>query len=195
MTADRKISSFDESGYFFGPLESVSYGELERQTELWFTEETIWPANLHERFAPPISAMLTTILQEAVLAKAAFIHIEPRGREYLVRYRIGDKLWEANAYPSYKCPSLYARLKAVSGINIAERRVPQFGRFLYQSQYTLHEMRLSTVPTRLGEAFVINVLLYMGKGDYSTERHTLLDPLTQEDILTQIGELQKGTTE
>lgn len=195
MTEDDTVSSFDESGYFFGPLQFVSAGGLEQETKEWYTEAESWPAEMRHRSAPPASLILMTILQEAVLAKAAFIHIAPRRYEYLVRYRVGNKLWEANAFPAQKCAALYARFKRMSGVNIAERRVPQFGRFLYWSAFSLHEMRLSSIPIQQGEAFVINVLPYVGKGDYTAKRHEWLDQLTAEDVLAQIHEMQKGTTE
>lgn len=163
MTEDDTVSSFDESGYFFGPLQLLALGELQRETQEWYITAENWPANLHQRSIPSTSEMLMTILQEAILAEASFIHIDPSRYEYLIRYRIGGKLWETNAYPKYKCSGLSARLKRFSGINIAERRVPQFGRFLYWSAFSLHEMRLSSIPTQQGEVFVINVLPYVGQ--------------------------------
>ena len=77
-------------------------------------------------------------------------------------------------------------------VNIAERRVPQFGRSLYEQSGSLYELRLSSIPAQFGEAFVINILPQMGRGDYAVDRHEWQDKMTVEDVMAQIQAARQG---
>ena len=182
MAEGIKVSSFDESGYFGGPPKIIFLDNLEREAD----EGDEWVASLSNRYGISIFRILLTTLQEAVLAKALFIHIHPGRFEVVIRYRIGGRLWEANAFPLHTYAPFCARLKIMFNVNIAERRVPQFGRLLYEQSSLLYELRMSSIPTRQGEAFVINILQRTGRGDYAVDRHERQDQMTVEDVLAQI---------
>ncbi len=191
MVEKDKVSSFDESGYFKGQAKIISSGSLAKEAD----EQDQLLAALPSGSEISVARILLTVLQEAVLAKASYVHIHPHELEFIVKYRTVDRLWEANAFPLYIYWPFVARLKMISSINIAERRLPQFGRFLYEHSAFLYEFRLSSIPTRLGEAFILNVLTYAGQGDYSVDRHQWLDNLSRKEVLAQINALQQGKPE
>ncbi len=134
MADDDKISSFDESGYFKGRCQLVSSENLAQEAD----EQDRYLAGIPNGSEISVKRVLLTVLQEAVLDETSYIHIQAiRGRstrrgEFIVRHRIGGKLWEVNAFPLHIYAPFCASLKIISGVNIAERRVPQFGRFLYE---------------------------------------------------------------
>ncbi len=191
MADNSKVSSFNESGYFKGRCQLISSDNLAREADEWDKEQE---GQLGET-VQPINRILLAVLHDAVLAEANYIHINPmrvgseRWSEFLIRYRLGSKLWEANAFPTHVYAPFCARLKIISSVNIAERRLPQFGRFLWEQSHVVYEMRLSSIPTQLGEAFVINILQNYGSGSYTEERHEWLDELVADEIYASI--LQK----
>ena len=188
MAEENNFSSFDEGGYFKGHCQIVFSDNLTREAE----KQDEYLASIPNGSEVSVGRVLLTILQEAVLDQASFIHIQAnRGRstrrgEFLVRHRIDGKLWEVNAFPIHVYAPFCARLKIISGVNIAERRVPQFGRFLYEQFNVFYEMRLSSIPTQYGETFVINVLKTIGQGNYTEDRHEWLDNLIAEEIYASI---------
>ncbi len=188
MADDGAISSFDESGYTRGPCKIVFSAALAREAE----EQDVYLAGLPNGAEVSVGRALLTVLQEAVLSRASYIHInavKPMNKwrgEFRVRHRIGSKLWQVSAFPIQTYAAFCARLKMISSINIAERRVPQFARFCWVQAGASYEMRLSSIPTQFGEKFVINVSQIMGHGDYTEERHQWLDQLSMDDILAQL---------
>ncbi len=191
MADGDKVSSFNESGYFRGPPKIIFSDNLEREAD----EGDEWVASLPNGYGISVFRILLVTLQEAVLAKASFIHIHPGHFEVVIRYRIDGRLWEANAFPLHTYAPFCARLKIISNVNIAERRIPQFGRFLYEQSSLLYELRMSSIPTQSGEAFVINILPQMGRGDYAVERHEWQDQMTAEEVLALIHTAQQGKPE
>lgn len=192
MADNDKVSSFNESGYFRGPLKIIFSDNLEREAD----EQDKWLASIPNGSGISVGRILLTILQEAVLAKASYIHIDPRQSEFFIRYRIGDRLWEANAFPMYPSYSAFcARLKRIFSVNIAERRIPQFGRLLYEQEGFLYELRMCSIPTQIGETFVINIVQQSGHGDYTAERHQELDQMSLEEIYTRILTKRQERTE
>ena len=177
-----EVSSFDESGYHGGPFGIIFSSSLAREAD----EQDEWLASMGNGSKISTTRILLTLLQGAVLAKATYIHIHPRRFEFVVRYRVGNRLWEASASPLNVYWPFCGRLKMLFNINIAERRVPQFGRSIYEQSGSLYELRLSSIPVQFGEAFVINVLPQMGQGDYAVDRHEWQDKMTVEDVMAQI---------
>lgn len=191
MADDDKVSSFDESGYLRGSPKIVFSANLEREAD----EADKWLSSIPNGSEISVSRILLTVLQEAILAGASFIHIHPTWSEFAIRYRIGSRLLEANAFPKHVYAPFCARIKIISSVNIAERRVPQFGRFLYEQSGFLYELRMCSIPTQQGEAFVINLLQQKGRGDYAVERHEWQDQMTAEDVLALIHTAQQRKSE
>lgn len=106
----------------------------------------------------PAVRLVDSIIKEAIPFKASDIHIEPFEKIVKVRYRIDGDLQERADFPIESYASICARLKILSGLNIAERRVPQDGRINLVINGTEYDFRVSTLPTVYGEKFVIRIL-------------------------------------
>ena len=106
----------------------------------------------------PAVRLVDSIIKEAIPFRASDIHIEPLEKSVKVRYRIDGDLQERAMFPLESYPAICARLKILSGINIAERRIPQDGRINMAINGTEYDFRVSTLPTVHGEKFVIRVL-------------------------------------
>ncbi|MEP6755092.1 MAG: type II secretion system ATPase GspE [Chthonomonadales bacterium] len=102
--------------------------------------------------------MVNLILNQAIQDRASDIHIEPFERELRVRYRIDGVLHEVNAPPKKYHPAIVSRIKILSDMNIAERRLPQDGRMRIRQSGRQIDLRISTVPTLYGESAVMRIL-------------------------------------
>ena len=106
----------------------------------------------------PAVRLVDSIIKEAVPFRASDIHIEPFEKAVKVRYRIDGDLQVRAEFPIESYAAICARLKILSGISIAERRIPQDGRISMTINGTDYDFRVSTLPTVYGEKFVIRVL-------------------------------------
>ena len=106
----------------------------------------------------PVIKMVNQIIQRAVSSKASDIHIEPFEHVLKIRYRV-DGLLRETEHPSINmAPALISRIKIMANLNIAERRLPQDGRFKVRIHGSTLDMRVSTVPTLHGESMVLRLL-------------------------------------
>lgn len=106
----------------------------------------------------PIIRFVDLVLQEAVKAKASDIHFEPFEDQFRLRYRIDGSLYEMAPPPKNLAPAVIARVKVLSSLNIAERRVPQDGRIKTTISGRSIDLRVSTLPTQFGESVVLRIL-------------------------------------
>ncbi|MFW1677728.1 type II secretion system ATPase GspE [Pontibacter sp. JAM-7] len=106
----------------------------------------------------PVIRLVNLILQRAVESRASDIHIEPFEDCLKVRYRIDGVLQEGEAPPVKMSPAVISRIKIMSRLNIAERRLPQDGRIELRLQGKDLDVRVSTVPTMHGESVVMRLL-------------------------------------
>lgn len=106
----------------------------------------------------PSVRLVDSIIKEAIPFRASDIHIEPFEKAVKVRYRIDGDLQVRAEFPIESYPAICARLKILSGISIAERRIPQDGRISMTINGTDYDFRVSTLPTIYGEKFVIRIL-------------------------------------
>ncbi|KKN47618.1 hypothetical protein LCGC14_0661240, partial [marine sediment metagenome] len=107
----------------------------------------------------PIVRFINGILTHAIKSGASDIHFEPYEKKYRVRIRIDGILQEAQAAPVNLGGRIAARLKVLSRLNIAERRVPQDGRMrLKLSNTKTIDFRVNTCPTLFGEKIVLRIL-------------------------------------
>jgi type IV pilus assembly protein PilB len=116
------------------------------------------PSDESEVVQGPIIRIAHAIIQQAVSAGASDIHIEPGSRNVRVRYRIDGVLHESMQLPKHIHPPLISRFKIMSDMNIAERRVPQDGRIGINYQKKDYDLRVSCLPTLLGEKIVMRIL-------------------------------------
>jgi type IV pilus assembly protein PilB len=106
----------------------------------------------------PIIRLANAIIQQAIVDRASDIHVEPQERAVRVRYRIDGVLMEAMTVPKNLQAPLVSRLKIMSEMNIAERRIPQDGRIEVRNQGKDFDLRVSSIPTPFGEKIVMRIL-------------------------------------
>ena len=106
----------------------------------------------------PIIRFVDLVLQEGVKAKASDIHFEPFEHEFRIRLRIDGSLHEMAPPPKNLASAVIARVKVLSSLNIAERRVPQDGRIKTTISGRQIDLRVSTLPTQFGESVVLRIL-------------------------------------
>ena len=98
------------------------------------------------------------VISEAVERGASDIHFEPQEEEMRVRYRIDGVLQEAAIVPASVIPAVTSRIKILSDLDIAERRIPQDGRVSTQVDGKPIDLRVATLPAQYGENVVMRIL-------------------------------------
>jgi type IV pilus assembly protein PilB len=106
----------------------------------------------------PTVRLAAGIVAEAVRLGASDIHVEPQSDGLRIRYRVDGLLRDVMRVPRSSAPALVSRLKIVSGLDIAERRLPQDGRTRLNIEGASVDARVSTVPSVHGEKVVIRLL-------------------------------------
>ena len=106
----------------------------------------------------PAIRLVNSIIERAVTERASDIHLEPREEELQIRMRIDGLLRDILTVPRTIQNSVISRLKIMSGMNIAEKRVPQDGRFNVKIKERDIDLRLSSLPTVYGEKLVARLL-------------------------------------
>jgi type IV pilus assembly protein PilB len=106
----------------------------------------------------PVVRLVNALLEQAVSERASDVHVEPTGDTVNIRLRIDGVLHDVSeAAPNVLRP-LVSRLKVLGGLDIAQRRVPQDGRFSLSLDQRSVDVRVATVPTVAGEAVVLRLL-------------------------------------
>ena len=106
----------------------------------------------------PVIRIVNLILVQALKDRASDIHIEPGEKSVRLRYRMDGNLVEASGPPKSLQLAIASRIKILAGLNIAERRVPQDGRFRIRVSGKEVDLRISFLPTVYGEKIVIRIL-------------------------------------
>jgi type IV pilus assembly protein PilB len=106
----------------------------------------------------PIVRVVNQVLQRAIQVGASDIHIEPRRQDVRVRLRIDGLLQEIMTSPKQIQAALISRVKILANLDIAERRLPQDGHIHIRLEDKEYDLRVSTLPTVVGENIVIRVL-------------------------------------
>jgi len=106
----------------------------------------------------PIIKLANALIQQAIADRASDIHVEPQQRSVRIRYRLDGVLMEAMTVPRNLMAPLISRLKIMSDMNIAERRIPQDGRIEVRHAGKEFDLRVSSIPTPYGEKIVMRIL-------------------------------------
>ena len=130
---------------------------LEEDIEIVEEEEEDEIGQLEMQNAPVVK-LVNTLLAEAVKIGASDIHIEPYERNVRVRYRVDGVLEEIMEPPLKLKNAIISRLKIMSELDIAERRIPQDGRIKIKIGSKKIDLRVSTLPTIFGEKVVMRIL-------------------------------------
>jgi type IV pilus assembly protein PilB len=132
----------------------------------------------------PVVKLINGILTDAVKRGASDIHIEPFEHEIRVRYRVDGSLLEVMKPPVKMKAALTSRIKILSQLNIAERRVPQDGRLKLKIGPKVIDFRVSTLPVIFGEKIVLRIL---DKGNLTLDLSKFgFEPKAEQDLMRNI---------
>ncbi len=132
----------------------------------------------------PVVKLINGILTDAVKRGASDIHVEPFEHEIRIRYRIDGALLEVMKPPLKMKAALTSRIKILSQLNIAERRVPQDGRLKLKMGSRVIDFRVSTVPVLFGEKIVMRIL---DKGNLTLDLSKFgFEPKAEKDLMQAI---------
>jgi len=106
----------------------------------------------------PVIRLVNLLISKAIESRASDIHIEPFEKDLKVRYRIDGILHDVESPPKKLKSALISRVKIMSKLNIAERRLPQDGRIKLKVLGKDIDLRVSTLPTLYGESVVMRIL-------------------------------------
>jgi type IV pilus assembly protein PilB len=152
--------------------------------------------------AAPVVRFVNLVLYQAIQDRASDIHFEPFETEFKIRYRVDGALYELAPPPRHMALPVITRVKVVSGLNIAERRLPQDGRIQLSIGGKPIDLRVSCLPTQHGESVVLRVLdrsvvaldlENLGMGDDIYDQFSL-DILKPNGILIVTGPTGSGKT-
>ncbi len=144
-------------------------------------EEVVTAAQINDA---PVVKLINGILTEAVRRGASDIHIEPFEHEMRIRYRIDGALLEVMKPPIRMKAALTSRVKILSSLNIAERRIPQDGRLKLKMHNRVIDFRVSTLPVLFGEKIVLRIL---DKGNLTLDLTTFgFEPKAEADLMRAI---------
>lgn len=135
---------------------------------------------LRAKDQPPTIRIVNAIISDAFRHGASDIHIEPKTKYTVVRYRMDGLLYEKLHIPLSMHPAIVSRIKVMSELDISERRKPQDGRVTVKSSSKMVDMRISTLPTINGEKIVLRLL------DRNASIRNIEDVGFAEDVITKI---------
>jgi type IV pilus assembly protein PilB len=139
-------------------LESLTSGDFEFDV----TDDVTSPQESNEPASDvedaPVVRFLQKMLIDAINARASDLHFEPYEYHYRVRFRIDGELREITQPPIAIKDKLSSRIKVISRLDIAEKRVPQDGRMKLKFGSKAIDFRVSTLPTMFGEKIVVRIL-------------------------------------
>ena len=133
----------------------------------------------------PIIRFVNGLITQAYRQRASDIHIEPFEAEIIVRYRVDGILYVVQRPPYRALPNIISRLKIMANLDIAEKRLPQDGRFSVRIAGKQADVRVSTLPTAFGERVVLRLL------DKSSGVLELSDIGVDSSMLPQIEKMIK----
>jgi type IV pilus assembly protein PilB len=111
-----------------------------------------------EANSAPIVRYVDLVMEQAMREQASDIHFEPFEDDFKIRYRVDGSLYEMAPPPLHLSNTIISRIKVMSNLNIAERRIPQDGRIVMSLAGRDVDFRVSTLPTTFGESVVLRVL-------------------------------------
>lgn len=143
------------SNYITSEVAERAMEEITQQTE---EENTTQEDVDDEVMRAPLVRLVNSIFSQAVKVGASDIHIEPMEKRVMVRFRKDGELKEIMDIPNSSLAAVTARVKIMSGLNIAEKRIPQDGRFGMMMDKGPIDFRVSILPIIYGEKIVIRIL-------------------------------------
>jgi len=137
-------------------------GTLDEEKSIQVVDENAEDTNLDsgEEDEASIIRFVNQVLKDAIELRASDIHLEPFEDEFKIRYRIDGELQDTAVPPQLKQfqPAIVSRIKILSHLNIAEKRLPQDGRIKVRIDQAEVDIRVSIIPMLHGEAVVMRLL-------------------------------------
>ena len=161
VASDDAIEKAIEKYYDFIPSLGDVMGNLELDNfEVIEEEEDVDISSLTRATEEgPVVKLVNLILTDAIKKKASDIHIEPYEKQFRIRYRIDGVLYEVMRPPARMKNAITSRIKIMSELDIAERRLPQDGRIKIKlGGGKVMDYRVSVLPTLFGEKIVLRLL-------------------------------------
>lgn len=147
-----------QTGFKIIPVIS-NYHQLINLINAALSQREYSTSTLEQTNETPAKSLIEQLINDAIHRNASDIHLEIYQDLCRVRMRIDGLLHEITKPPTYLFPSLISRLKIMSDLDIAEKRLPQDGRFHFQTfNGKIRDCRISTCPTLHGEKSVIRIL-------------------------------------
>ncbi len=146
-------------------IEGIDEGNVENLDEIEDIEQLKDLAS-----EAPVIRLVNLIISKAIEGRASDIHVEPFEKDLKVRYRIDGILHDVESPPKKLKAALISRVKIMSKLNIAERRLPQDGRIKLKVLGKDIDLRVSTLPTMYGESVVMRILDKSNSNLYDIER-------------------------
>lgn len=180
-----KFISGKEIMFFYSPRESIinainncyckhsvekAIKSIESENKFYTNEEKNQFTEEDRLQGFPIVKLTNSIINNAICRNASDIHLEPFQNHSLIRFRIDGVIVEFRSIPTKIYTLICARLKIMSAMNIAEKRIPQDGKIKYFYENKNFDLRTSTIPTIYGEKVVVRIL-------HNSERMKDLDSL------------------
>ncbi len=154
VASPRKISEAIEQSYMQKMFRDIDDMQAEE-----VAEEDLEIADLQKMAREALVIKLVNlILHQAIQERASDIHVEPQEGALRVRYRVDGVLHDASSPPRHLHPAIISRVKIMSDMDIAERRLPQDGRVRIKLGPRMIDLRVSIIPTLHGESAVIRLL-------------------------------------
>ncbi len=150
---EKKINEVYGGGADEGAAMAELLGELDSDGKELSEQELADEAN-----SAPIVRYVDLVIYQAIKERASDIHFEPFEKDFKIRYRVDGALYEMTPPPIHLALPILSRVKVMSNMNIAERRVPQDGRIVKQIGDQQVDLRVSSLPTSYGESVVLRVL-------------------------------------
>ena len=150
---EKKINEAYSGGADEGAAMAELLGELDNDGKDLSEQELADEAN-----SAPIVRYVDLVIYQAIKERASDIHFEPFEKDFKIRYRVDGSLYEMAPPPVHLALPILSRVKVMSNMNIAERRVPQDGRIVKQIGDQQIDLRVSSLPTSFGESVVLRVL-------------------------------------
>lgn len=150
---EQKINEAYGGGADEGAAMAELLGELDNDGKEMSEKELAEEAN-----SAPIVRYVDLVIYQAIKERASDIHFEPFEKDFKIRYRVDGSLYEMAPPPVHLALPILSRVKVMSNMNIAERRLPQDGRIVKQIGEQQIDLRVSSLPTAYGESVVLRVL-------------------------------------
>lgn len=161
LSSEKDITEAIEQ-YFSGNVRMTTIMEGMREDEIDSAGTVGMQEDVHHlrdmAFEAPIVKLVNMLITRAVESRASDIHIEPFENNVKVRYRIDGALNELEPLPKRIQSAVISRIKIMSRLNIAERRLPQDGRIKLRVTGRDIDLRISSMPTIYGESIVMRIL-------------------------------------